>query len=330
MSNNSIKHHTIPQFYLNCFANKIKKGYKIKGYRINVYNKNTLCKFSELVKNVGYIKHFNTIKINGEESDIFEKLHNEVYEKKFSNIFKNLIKKIERYNQIINFCYNCMSNEYYNSKEFKCLEYEDKQYISYLLAYFIYRSRKLRNVEEIIFEKQQLILNDIYRAKGFTNKNVIKTKIEEQLGTKEELKKGQLISLFKGKGIYELYKILYNHEWIIYYNNTNKLLYTSDNGHALSTVKKNQRSIGYNTYGNIIMFPINPRICIIMYDRRISKEITDMSFMNLSTYQVKMINYQIVIDGIDEIYSKDGNWDDLIECYKKYKILKGQKPYGVY
>lgn len=326
MKNNiSSRHHTIPQFYLNSFATRIKRG-----YWINIYNKNELFNYSDLVKNIGYIKDFNTIQVDGEKTDIFEILHNEVFEKYFSNVFSKIIRKIEKYNQIENFCYNCMSIEYYRSNASYCLDYEDKKNISYLLSYFIFRSRKLRNFEEKLREKHELILSDIYRANGYANKKMIETMIEKQIGKKEDIKKSQLISLFMGKELNELAQILYNHKWKIAYNNTKKLLYTSDNGHALDTADKSQRSVGYDTYGNIIMFPINPKICILMHDQNMFKKTIDMSFVNLNISQVRTINDKMVFDGIDEIYSKDGNWDHLNEYYKKNKIPKGHKPYGIY
>ena len=320
----SIRHHTIPQFYLNGFAVK-----KRKEYEINVYNKNANTNYSQLVKNIGYIKDFNTIEIEGKKTDIFENLHNEVFEKFFSKKYFEVIRKIERYNQIENYCYNCISIDYYRHADSYCLDHEDKYNISFLLAYFILRSRKLRYYEEKIREKKELILNDIYRAKGYVNKETVKNKIDEQIGTQEDIKKRQLISLFEGNEINEFAEILYNHKWVIAYNNTEKLLYTSDNGHALDSAE-NQNYTGYNTYGNIIFFPINYRICIIMYDqKRFQRIIADMMFTNLSLSQVKSINNEIVYDGIDEIYSKDGNWDDLRDYYMKKKIPKGHKPYSV-
>ncbi len=327
MENNiSTRHHTIPQFYLNSFAVKVKNGYSI-----NIYNKDRLHSFSNLVEKIGYIKDFNNIQIEGIKTDIFEKLHNEIYEKNFSKKYFEIIRKIEKYNQIENNCYNCMSIDFYKSEDSCCLNFEDKKYISYLLAYFIYRGRKLRKAAEEFREKIKLIQSDLYRAKGYENKEEINNKIEKQIGTKEDIKIEQLISLFKGKDLNDLAKILYNHQWIIAYNNTEKLLYTSDNGHALDTAIENERSVGYDTYGNIIMFPINSRICILMYDQKMfQKRIVDMSFINLNILQVKSINHEIVFDGINEIYSKDGDWEDLREYYQKNKIPKGHKPYGVY
>lgn len=323
--NISTKHHTIPQFYLNKFGNKENNN-----YRIYVYNKNKLLSYSNLVKNVGYIKDFNTVEIDDEKTDIFEILHNEIFEKSFSKNFTNIISKVERYNQIENHCYNCMSIDFYKSDDSVCINHEDKNFISYLLAYFIYRGRKIRNAEEELNKIIKKFQREIYIANGYDNKEEIDNKIDKQIGTKDDIKIGQLISLFKGEELNELAKILYNHYWIIAYNNTEKMLYTSDNGHSLGTALENQKSVGYDTFGNIIMFPINPRICIIMYDKKMFKnQVVDLSFMNLNNLQIKRINQEIIFDGIDEIYSKDGNWDDLKEYYKKSKIPKGHKPYGI-
>ena len=325
MSKNKIssEHHTIPQFYLNNFAKKVEKGYWI--YR---YNKNLLKELPDLVKNVGFIKNFNTIEIEGNKTDIFEKLHNEVFEKGFSNKLEKIVGKIEQYNKCINYCYNCMSIEWYEKQTISCISYRDKEDISYLLSYFILRSRKLRNVEELFIEKMKLIHYDMYKANGITNEEKIQLKIEEYLGNEESVKKEQLYSLFKGNSIVELAKIIYNHVWIIGYSDS-ELLYTSDNGHALTG--DGEKSIGYNTYGNVIFFPLTSKICIIMYDVVKFREVyKDLMFVNLNSIQINEINKNIVFDGIDEIYSKDGDWTCLENYYKNNNLPKGHKPYGVY
>lgn len=73
----SKKHHCIPQFYLNRFGTKQKNG----GYSIFVYNKNNGKFFSNTVSNISCVKNYNTIKIEETETDEFEKLHNELFEK---------------------------------------------------------------------------------------------------------------------------------------------------------------------------------------------------------------------------------------------------------
>ena len=325
-NNISSKHHTIPQFYLNYLDTKVPNGYWI--YR---YNKNILKELPDLVSNVGFIKDFNTIEIEGKKTDIYEKMHNIVFEKKFAIQYARIINKIRLYIERELFCYNCLSMEYYNSLELYCINYEDKLVISYLLAYFIYRSRKLRRFEEKIYDKREEIIKDMYRAQGFLDIKEIDKKIKETIGSKEDIKISQLKSLFKGNAINNIAEIIYNHIWVIAYNNTEELIYTSDNGHSMETANNTIRSIGYDTYGNIIIFPLTPKICIIMYDKMMFEDkIGDLSFINLNKQQIKVINNSIVFDGIDEIYSKDGDWTHLKQYYKKSKIPRGHKPYGIH
>ena len=75
----SVKHHCIPQFYLNRFGTKQKNG----SHQIFVYNKNNNAFFKNSVSNIGYIKNYNTIEIDSEKTDEFEKLHNQVFERKY-------------------------------------------------------------------------------------------------------------------------------------------------------------------------------------------------------------------------------------------------------
>ncbi len=62
--------------------------------------------------NIGYIKNFHTIKVDGEDSDFIEKAHNEVYERKYSMRYKTILRKFENIRQDINVI-NCLSNQRY-------------------------------------------------------------------------------------------------------------------------------------------------------------------------------------------------------------------------
>ncbi len=320
----SKKQHTIPQFYLNNFAVKEKNK-----YRFYTFSKNELKKWKSSVNEVGYIKDYNTIKVNGEKNDLFEKAHNIVFEQKFSVKLKSIINKIFQFNQIENECYNCMSVEFYKSDKAISIDYYDKRDIAYILGYFILRGRKLRNSEELFIDK----VKEIYKDMLNSNKNLNQDKVLNDFinyDTKEDVKQSQLISLFKIDSLNELAEIIYNHIWEIAYNNTDELLYTSDNGHALCNLTNLGKSIGYSTNGNIILFPLTPRICIIMYDKKqYNKEKSDLNFTNLDKLKIKWINENIIYDGIDEVYSQDGNWEILNNFYSKTKLPKGHKPYSV-
>ena len=88
MSNKvSVKHHYIPPFYLNRFVTKQKNG----SNQIFVYNKNNNTFFKNSVSNIGYIKNYNTIDIDSGKTDEFEKLHNQVFERKYSKRLSKII-----------------------------------------------------------------------------------------------------------------------------------------------------------------------------------------------------------------------------------------------
>lgn len=89
----SRNHHCIPQFYLNRFGIKQKNGQ----YQIFVYNKNNGKFFNNSVSNIAYVKNYNTIKINSEETDEFEILHNKIFEKSYSKKLSKVIDDIESF-----------------------------------------------------------------------------------------------------------------------------------------------------------------------------------------------------------------------------------------
>ena len=144
----SRKHHYIPQFFLKSFAKK--EG---KKHIVNVFDKQNLNKFTNSVDNIGYIKNFHTIKVHGEDSDFIEKAHNDVYERKYSIIYKAILKKFENVRKDVNVI-NCLSNQrhidiYLNEQ----ISDSEKIFISFLLAYFVVCGKKRREFGEETFKR---------------------------------------------------------------------------------------------------------------------------------------------------------------------------------
>lgn len=330
MKNNKIskKHHYVPQFFLKSFA--IKEG---KKYIINVFDKQNLNKFTNSVDNVGYIKNFHTIKIDGEDSDFIEKAHNEVYERKYSILYKTILNKFENVRKDINVI-NCLSNQkyieiYLNEQ----ISDSEKIFLSFLLAYLVIRGKKWRELGEEAFKRIEEFMRDFGKTYKVDN---IEENIRNEIGVIEGVKYAQLRATFDGERVEQLASYFYKHIWNIGFNMTENYFYTSDNVHALTTMWKEQPTwwgIGYTTPGNTIIFPLSPIICIIMYDpvylmnNRIN--IVNNDYVKLYDKEVKIINDQMVLGSMNQVYSIDGNWNNLDECYNKNKIKKGHKPYEI-
>lgn len=330
MSENKIskEHHYIPQFFLKSFAKK--EG---KKYIINVFDKQNLNKFTNSVDNIGYIKNFHTIKIDGQDSDFIEKTHNEIYERKYSVQYRNILKRLETVRQDINVI-NCLSDEryveiYLNER----LADKEKIFISFLLAYFIVRGKKWREFGEESFKRMEELMREAGKAYKVDN---IEENIKNEIGVIEGVKYAQLQSTFDGEEIEKFANYFYKHTWNVGFNMTDDYFYTSDNVHALTTFWKEQPAwmgVGYITPGNIVVFPLSPKICINMYDPLyLEKEninILDNDYVKLYEKDVKAINNQMILSSIDQIYSIDGNWNDLDECYEVNNLKKGHKPYVI-
>ena len=304
-------HHYIPQFFLNNFGIKTSKG----KYRINVFNKNTLQKYTNIVENIAYIKDFHTAEFKNIKSDYFEKLHNEKYEKNIHIIYKNLIYKLNKYYNEVLYCYNCLKEPYY--MKLYMLEDNENCFLSFLLAYFILRGKRIRNVQNKTISSCIEIMQMMGKAHSLSE-NEIKKQIEKQLGNPKEIKNFQIAHPFMEDSINELASCLFLHKWNIVFNSTNTLFYTNDNAHSVTTLLKTHpiyKGIGYGTYGNLVIFPLTPRICILMYDTPYVQEekinIIDKNIVSLSENQIKKLNEELAYDGIDEIYSYDGNWNCL-------------------
>lgn len=327
----SKNHHCIPQFYLNKFGTKQKNGQ----YQIFVYNKNNGKFFSNSVSNIAYVKNYNTIKIGSEETDEFEILHNKIFEKSYSKKLSKVIDDIETFFKERTFI-NCLSNEKLESlNKINLFPIQYKYFLSILLAYFIKRSKKTRYFEEAAYDKAYDMMNNIYDSMKL-DRNKFDKNVYEELGTKEELKIGNIVSCFKEEEIKQLAKYLFYHTWNIGYNRSKHLLYTCDSAHALTTTWKEKpewHGVGYASPGSMIMFPLTPHICILMYDtvllKKEKKYVVDCNYVYLDDDLVKFINEEITFDAVDEVYSIDGDWYHLKNFCKRYKLPLRHKPYSV-
>ncbi|MDD4376222.1 MAG: DUF4238 domain-containing protein [Clostridia bacterium] len=329
MNKQSIKHHHVPQFFLNNFGVYQKNN----TYTINVFNKNTLKSFHNSVSNVAYLKKFHTIKINGNEDDFFENAHNIFFEKSMSRKYKRIVDKLDLILKSL-YCYNCL-NDIENFFEIHQFELNGKMFISRMLAYFIQRSKKYRMFGEASYDKSCEMFNMVGKAHNLSDED-IKNSITEQIGNKEDVKKSQLIRTFKGDSIPTLAKYLYLHTWNICFNLTNIEFYSNDTVHGLTTICKDWPpiyGIGYTSLGNVVFFPLTPRITIIMYDtvyiRKNNVNIIDCNYVKLKEEDVYSVNEEMIYSAVDEVYSKNGDWSFLNTIYKKGKISKGDKPYSI-
>lgn len=327
----SVKHHCIPQFYLNRFGTKQKNG----SHQIFVYNKNNNAFFKNSVSNIGYIKNYNTIEIDSEKTDEFEKLHNQVFERKYSKRLSKIITEIELVFKK-RLCINCLSNnELEKLNDIVLLSVEHKYFLSIMLAYFIKRSKKTRYFEKTMYNKMYNMMEQIYNGMNL-DKNKFEQNVFEELGTKEQLKIANIVSCFKEDEIKELAKYFLYHTWNVGYNCSRHLIYTSDSVHGLTTTWKEKPAwmgVGYGSPGSLIIFPITPYICILMYDTLLlekkKKFVVDRNYVYLDEELVRFINEEIVFSAVDEVYSIDGDWKHLKDFYKKEKLPIGHKPYSV-
>lgn len=326
MANKIIRrHHFIPQFFLKSFSQRERRTEVI-----NVFDKKSLKEFPRSIEDIGFIKDFHTVIIDGEKSDFFETAHNEIFEKRLVLFYRFLLRKINNVIQDYKVV-NCLTME--RKKEIFLNGYitEDEKYLlSFLLSYFIVRGKKWHYVSKEGYGRIEMIMRDIARVHKI---NDIDEKIEKQLGKKEELNLLQLEATFKGDERNALQEKFQNHVMLIGLNLTEVNFYTSDNVHALTSLCNipRARGIGYSTPGNVIYFPISPKICVIMIDANIIENVfeSDKSYIILDENTIKLINENMVLSSVDQVYSIDGKWDDLRDTYIKYDLKAGHKPYVV-
>lgn len=124
-------------------------------------------------------------------------------------------------------CVNCLSNnELEKLNDIVLLSVEHKYFLSIMLAYFIKRSKKTRYFEEAAYDKMYDMMNHVYDCMKL-DKNKFEENVLEELGSREHLKIGNIISCFQEDDIKELAKYFFYHTWNIGYNRSNHLIYTS-------------------------------------------------------------------------------------------------------
>lgn len=327
----SENHHCIPQFYLNRFGVRQKNG----SYNIHIYNKNNGKEFTNSVSNISFVKGYNTVKVGDVETDVFEQLHNRVFEKGYSKKLGIVVSELEMFFKE-RMAINCLSVRRRKELDFpKIFSQENKAFLSFLLAYFILRSKRARFFGEAAYDKVYDMMDKMYDSMKL-DRNNFEENVLEVLGTRENLKLINITSSFNIQEINQLAHYLYMHTWNIGYNISNHLLYTCDSAHALTTIKEDYpeiHGIGYASPGSMIMFPLTPRICILMYDpiqlKKDKKIVIDCNYVYLNEALVKFINENIVFDAVDEVYSQDGDWDILNNYYDREKIPLGHKSFSV-
>lgn len=327
----SIRHHFLPKFYLNNFGTKNESGKT----HIFVYEKEKKEPIlnSVTTDSICYIKNFHTIDVKGKKSDIFEKMHDKIYENKYSIKYNEILLKFSGLKVINHLSYiNVLSYDKYleqlltQANEKKVISQDDKIFLSQLLAYFVVRSPHWRNRQLEFYDKTKKIIEEMYRV---NNKDISQQEIDKiieiQLGTREKIKINHLYTMFDGKTIDEIADILIKHIWSLSIANSDRLIYTNDAAYGMTLLDDSYpkfRGMGFGTHSVMIYFPITPSMCITICERKFLENevhgkysLVENKALILNNENIEHINSVLYGSARSQIYSKTSYWD--YENYRK-------------
>lgn len=288
--------HYVPQFYLRKFGN----GKKTKR-KVWVFNKKTLSLKEEFVKNIASSDYFYDIEeefvLEGYSEDkrqLFEEFFGNL-ETKVSNSFDKLINKVE---------------DIHEKSAIFDIEYEDRVNLSHFITFQLLRTNSFR-------EK----LSGLYEGILSTVCKILK---KEPISLSENQKKLIHLEFFKTylENDMSIHKFIYNRTWVIFKNNTNLKICTSDNPVYLEQF----RNLGPYSYGiltaDLIVFPLTPKYILCMYNSDTMSQISKQDEKELYFYtensreKIEKFNFKTTYEAHHEIYSIDNNFNTIYKACK--------------
>lgn len=294
----TINQHYVPQFYLNRFSSKNKKGKNCVDVLDIDLDKILL---NQRVENVAFEKYFYDIDLEKYLKDVssirrvlikmFLKMKFGVKFKlvqyKTLNVVENILADNESqispiFNKLIE---NAEKYSKWERENCYIISNQEKEDISIYLAIQYLRTPKTRHTFEEVntVVKAELIRELHYRETGEIFK--LEDLIEEI--NSEDIKNQHLNTLFTDdtKKMADAFK---SHTWVFYKNTTNVNFITSDSQINIKASKEETLMSygGINSPGVIILFPISKKIILVMYKNDLKMHKYDRKLMIIDSPEI--------------------------------------------
>jgi len=282
--------HYVPRFYLKNFTSSDNKVF--------VYDKTTDRIFNTAVENIACENHFyDSAKFENElpEEQYLEKFYSSI-ESDFAPFYFDFICKIE-------------------SKEKDKISQEDKKIFAEFLVLQINRTKEYREMSRQSYSTIKEKLLD----KGVTEKQLIDFGFKINNPDPKDL---HIESILAGNKIRKtLSEKLENHIWILIENNTTMPFFTSDNPIAkIANIKDEYISYdGYASKGIEIIFPLNSKYLLVLYEREYFKNIEAIENSKFVITDIKNVYYYNSLEFIRsyrQVFSCDNCFEIIPELKK--------------
>ena len=305
-----MQQHYVPQFYLKKFARNTKP----RKYVIKCFNKSTGKNFTRNIKDIAMENYF----YDNQEPPIIE------------DIFASLESPSS---QILNKIIEAESIENLTDTE---------RTIFSLFIFFQYS--RTQGAREFLYQVSKLIYKHFEEDKNYPkianfDPQILKKFLEDRgytaqinimFGPREE-KSNDFLKIAE-----ETSKILFNLEWNITKNRFKREFYTSDHPVFIYSPYSNEKMIrGYGIQafkapGVEIFFPLTPKLCLIIYDKIVSKCKDVSSERYFKKEELDWINTQIIAESYRLIFTKGNDFQFVKQVLKEYPELKNIKRNRIY
>ena len=160
------------------------------------------------------------------------------------------------------------------------------------------------------------ILKKFLEDRGYT------AQINIMFGPREE-KSNEILTIAE-----ETSKLIFNLDWNLTKNKFKREFYTSDHPVIINNPYSDGKMIkgygiqAFKSPGVEIFFPLTPKLCLIIYDKRVS-EYKDVSFeRNVKKEELDWINTQIIAESYRLIFTKGNDFQFVKQVLREYPELK--------
>lgn len=297
-----VNQHYVPQFYLKKFARNTKP----RKYIINCFDKTTGKKFTRNIKDIAMEKYF--------------------YDNQEPPIVENIFAYLESHSSII----------YDKIIEEESIEnLTDSQRTIFSLFIFFQYSRT-RGAREFFSQVAKLVYKHFEENKNYPKINnfdpqILKKFLEDRgysaqinimFGPREE-KVNKILTIAE-----ETSKLIFNLDWNITKNNFKREFFTGDhpviiyNPYSDEKIIKGYGIQAFKSPGVEIFFPLTPKLCLIIYDKRVSGYKDVSSERNVKKKELDWINTQIIAESYRLIFTKGNDFQFVKQVLKDYSELK--------
>ena len=269
------KQHFVPKLYLRNFA---------QGKKFNIYNQ----KNDKIINNVSY--EDQCYKNNFYGKDKFTENELSTIESSWGSAIKN----------ILNDCENISNENEKLIKQFCCFQY-------------LRTEKAVLHTQNSLFDMTRKVIPILLKIEGKQatqqQTDSFAYKYSKAFENTEKTTQRQI------KMAKDFFKKLYNLKMLILENNTDLEFITSDNPIIIGNEFQKEYGLGVDCMGIYFLFPLSPKIYILLYDYKIYTSINNKKKFTIDKKTVQKLNIIQYENSLENVFSLSSNGINFIKAY---------------